>query len=112
VTKLYLSQSVHGQRFLCRHCCRLVYADRYEAQPWLLAARRANKLRQRLGITGPHVPKKPLGMLVADYERLLDATLEAEIEATEAGTARILRLVEWIDWRKLQFKTKKSCHSN
>jgi hypothetical protein len=54
--------------------------------------RRANRLRQRLGITRTEVPEKPPGMLVATYERLLEATLQAETRAYEASTARILRL--------------------
>jgi hypothetical protein len=105
VTKLYLSQPIYGQsRFLCRHCCRLVYVGNYEKQPWLRASRRANKLRHRLGITGLYVPEKPYGMWVPEYERLLEEVLQAEIQATEAGTARLLRLVAWIDRRrKLQF---------
>jgi hypothetical protein len=88
VAKLYLS----GHRFRCRQCARLVYASRYEQQPWLRASRRANKLRRRLGITGLGVPDKPYGMWVSDYERLLEATLQAEIQATEACTARLLQL--------------------
>jgi hypothetical protein len=43
-------------------------------------------------------------MLVPVYERLLEATLQAEIQAAETGTARLLQLVEWIDRkRKPQF---------
>ena len=78
---------------------KLIYASPYDSQPWQLASRRANKLRQRLGITGLGVSDEPPGMLVADYERLLEATLQAEIQATEAGTARLLQLVAWIDRR-------------
>ena len=58
-----------------------------------LQFRRASKLRQRLGITGLGVPEKPKDMPVPVYARLLDATLRAEIQATEAGTHRLLRLV-------------------
>jgi hypothetical protein len=96
VRKLYLS----GRYFLCRHCSKLIYASPYDRQPWQLASRRANKLRQRLGITGLGVSEKPSGMLVADYERLLEATLQAEILETEACTARLLQLVAWIDRRR------------
>ena len=39
-------------------------------------------------------------MWVSDYERLLEATLQAETKATEAGTARLLRLVAWIEKRR------------
>jgi hypothetical protein len=95
VFKLYFS---HG-RFLCRCCSQLVYASRYEQQPWLRASRRANKLRQRLGITGAGVPEKPQGMFVRDYERLLEETLQAEMQATEARTARLLQLAAGIERR-------------
>jgi hypothetical protein len=95
VTKLYFS----GGRFLCRHCSQLVYVSKYEQQPWERASRRANKLRQRLGITGLGVPEKPYGMSVLDYERLLEATLQAEMLETEACTARLLQLAAWIERR-------------
>ena len=88
VFKLYLFRG----RFLCRHCSRLVYTSKYKQQPWLRALRRADKLRRRLGIAGMNVPKKPHGMLVPAYERLLEATLLAETQATEAGTVRLLQL--------------------
>jgi hypothetical protein len=100
VRKLHLA----GRYFLCRSCSNLIYSSPYDRQPWQLAARRASKLRQRLGIIGPNVPGKPPGMWVADYERLLEETLQAETQATEAGTARLQQLIAWIDQRrKLQF---------
>jgi tetratricopeptide (TPR) repeat protein len=43
--KLHLSR----RYFLCRHCNKVAYASQYE-QPWKRALRRANKLKQRLGI--------------------------------------------------------------
>jgi hypothetical protein len=92
VRKLYLSRG----RFLCRHCSQLVYASKYEQHPWQRAFRRAAKLRQRLGITGAGVPGKPKYMPVSDYERLLEAILQAEAQATEAGTARLLQLIAWL----------------
>jgi hypothetical protein len=103
VSKLFLAQPIYGRRqgyFLCRQCSGVVYASKYEKQPWQRAARRASKLRQRLGITGLSVPNKPYGMLVADYERLLEETLQAEIKATEAGTARLLHLATGIGSRR------------
>jgi hypothetical protein len=44
-------------------------------------------------------------MLALDYARLLDATLQAEMQATEANTARLLQLVAQIErrHRKPQF---------
>ena len=93
VFQLYLSRVLAPRlQFLCRHCTGLVYTSKYE-RPWRRASRRASKLRQRLGITGLGVPEKPKDMPVPVYARLLDATLRAEIQATEAGTHRLLRLV-------------------
>ena len=51
-------------------------------------------------ITGLGVPEKPKGMLVAVYERLLEAALQAEIQAAEAGTAQLLQLIARIDRRR------------
>jgi hypothetical protein len=72
VLKLYLSRSC----FLCRQCGQVVYTSKYE-RPWQQASRRANKLRQRLGIAGAVVPEKPPGMLVSDYARLLEEMLQS-----------------------------------
>jgi hypothetical protein len=96
VGKLYRSRG----RFLCRHCSGLVYASHYyEQYSWQRAFGRANKLRRRLGITGASVPDKPKGMPVATYERLLEAVQQAETQATEAGTARLLQLIDQFDRR-------------
>jgi hypothetical protein len=95
VLKLYLVR----RYFLCRFCGRLGYASKSE-QPWQQAFRRANKLRQRLGIVGASVPEKPKDMPVSVYARLLEETLEAETRATEAGTARLQRLLAWIESRR------------
>jgi hypothetical protein len=45
VIKLRLSR----RYFLCRHCNQLAYASQYE-EAWQRACRRANKLKQRLGM--------------------------------------------------------------
>ena len=109
VIKLYLS----NRYFLCRHCSGLVYASPYE-QPWQRAYRRAHRLQQRLGssITGDGssnndagmttvgVPKKPKGMSVPAYARLLEAALQAEIRAYDAGTAHIQQLAACIENRR------------
>jgi len=90
VTKLQLL----GRYFLCRHCNALAYASQYE-QPWQRALRRANKLKQRLGIdVGIAEPfsDKPTGMWVRTYACLLDEILQAEILANEAQTNRFKRL--------------------
>jgi hypothetical protein len=43
-------------------------------------------------------------MRMRAYERLLEAVLQAEIEASEAGTARLLQLVDQHDRRRrMQF---------
>jgi hypothetical protein len=39
-------------------------------------------------------------MLVRTYEHLLDATLRAEIQATEASTARLQQLLAWVESRR------------
>ena len=69
------------------------------------AYRRANKLRQRLGLTGiwedmAAAPEKPEGMSVLAYAQLLEAVLQAEMRATEAGTARLLQLATRIGSRR------------
>jgi hypothetical protein len=84
---------------LCRHCNRLAYTSQSE-HPWQRARRRANKLRQRLGITGLGASAKPKGMRITDYERQLEAALAAEIRETEAATKRILQLAAQIERRK------------
>jgi hypothetical protein len=81
--------------FLCRHCNRLAYASQYE-QPWQRARRRANKLRQRLGIDSViagALPETRKGMSAHTYARLLEKTVEAEILADEARTNHLQALV-------------------
>jgi hypothetical protein len=90
VAKLHLSR----RYFLCRHCNQLAYASQYE-QTWQRALRRANKLKQRLGIDvgiAEPFPEKPKGMWVRTYACLLDEILQAEILANEAQTNRFKRL--------------------
>ena len=92
ITKLHLSRLY----FLCRHCNQLAYACQYE-RPWQRALRRANKLKQRLGIDvgiAEPFPDKPKGMWVRTYACLLDEILQAEIRVTEAQANRIKRLVD------------------
>jgi hypothetical protein len=93
--KLHLS----SRYFLCRQCNQLPYASQYE-QPWQRALRRANKLKQRLGIdvgiAGP-VPEKPRGMWVRTYACLLDDIVRAEILANETRANRIQRLLAQVD---------------
>jgi hypothetical protein len=88
VTKMYFLRG----RFLCRCCGRLVYTSMYTYQPWQRAFLRANKLQRRLGITGMVVPEIPTGMPAPDYARLLEATLQAEMQVAEACTTRLLQL--------------------
>ena len=82
VTKLHLSH----RYLLCRHCNQLAYASQYE-QSWERALRRANKLKQRLGIgvgIADPFPEKPKGMWTRTYGCLLDEILQAEILAHKA----------------------------
>jgi hypothetical protein len=91
ITKLHLSH----RYFLCRHCNKLAYRSQYE-QPWKRALRRANKLKQRLGIgvgIAEPFPEKPKGMWSSTYGRLLDEILQAEILANEAKASRFKRLL-------------------
>jgi hypothetical protein len=91
ITKLHLS----SRYFLCRHCAKLAYASQFETS-WQRAPRRANKLKQRLGIDvgiAEPLPDKPKGMWVRTYGRLLDELLQAEILADEAQGNRFQRLL-------------------
>jgi hypothetical protein len=95
VFKLYLVR----RHFLCRQCSQLVYASKSE-QPWRQAFRRANKLRQRLAIVGASVPESPKPCGCAPMHACWRKHLEAETRATEAGTARLQRLLAWIESRR------------
>ena len=95
ITKLHLSR----RYFLCRHCNQLAYASQYEQQ-WERALRRANKLKQRLGIDvgiAEPLPDKPKGMWARTYGRLLDEILEAEILAYEAQANMFNQLLAQVD---------------
>jgi len=95
VTKLHLSR----RYFLCRHCNQLTYASQYE-QPSERALRRADKLKQRLGIDvgiAEPCPEKPKRMWVRTFGCLLDEILQAEIVANEAQANRMKRLLEQVE---------------
>jgi len=80
-------------------CNQLAYASQYE-QPWERALRRANKLKQRLGMDigiAEPFPDKPKGMCARTYGRLLDEILQAEIMADEAQGNRFQRLLAQIE---------------
>ena len=92
---------VHLSRryFLCRHCNQLTYASQYE-QPSERALRRADKLKQRLGIDvgiAEPCPEKPKRMWVRTFGCLLDEILQAEIVANEAQANRMKRLLEQVE---------------
>ena len=92
VNKLHLS----NRYFLCRHCNKLAYRSQYE-QPWKRALRRANKLKQRLGIgvgIAEPLPEKPQGMWKRTFTGLLDEILQAEILANEAQANMLKRLTQ------------------
>jgi hypothetical protein len=91
ITKLQFSH-----RFLCRHCNQLSYASQFE-QPWKRALRRADKLKQRLGIgvgIAEPLPEKPKRMWVRTYACLLDEILQAEIRTNEAKMNMFKRLAQ------------------
>jgi hypothetical protein len=95
VIKLHLVR----RYFLCRHCNRLTYESQYE-QPWERALRRANKLKQRLGIDvgiNEPFPDKPKGMWARTYGCLLDEILQAEILAHEAQSSMFKRLLAQVE---------------
>jgi hypothetical protein len=92
-TKLHLS----ARLFLCRRCNKLSYRSQYE-QSWQRALRRANKIKQRLGIDvgiGDPFPEKPKGMWTRTFDYLIVEMLETEILAYE-GQANILKRVAQI----------------
>jgi hypothetical protein len=92
ITKLHLSR----RYFLCRRCNKLAYQSQYE-QAWQRALRRANKLKQRLGIDvgiGEPLPEKPKGMWARTFDHLLAEMLEAEILAYEAQANMFKRLAQ------------------
>ena len=43
-------------------------------------------------------------MRASDYERLLDAMLQAGTQVTEASTARLLQIIDWLDRRRSRRK--------
>ena len=89
-TKLRLSH----RYFVCRKCNQLPYACQYE-NSGQRALRRANKLKQRLGIGAGVVeplPDKPKGMWARTYGYLLHEILQAEISANEAQASWFERL--------------------
>jgi hypothetical protein len=70
-------------------------ASQFE-QPLQRALRRANKNRQRLGISvgiAEPLPDKPRGMWARTYGQLLNEISQAEILANEAQTNRFKRLL-------------------
>jgi hypothetical protein len=91
VAKLYLSR----RYFLCRQCNQLTYASQFE-RPWQRALRRANKLKQRLGIDvdAESFPDKPEGMWTRTFDGLLNDILQAEILANEAKVNMLKRLAQ------------------
>jgi hypothetical protein len=84
-----------GSIFACRHCYRLVYASRREAEDDR-ARRQAEKIRRRLGwpagIANPD-GGKPEGMHWRTFERLT-AVHDACAEASLAG------VVKWLESMK------------
>jgi hypothetical protein len=95
ITKLHL----YRHYFLCRHCNQLAYASQHE-ETWQRALRRANKLKQRLGIgvgIDEPFPVKPKRMWARTYSFRINEILQAEIVANEARTNRFKRLLAQVD---------------
>jgi hypothetical protein len=105
VTKLHLiiRQQPECPRFLCRQCSQLAYESQSEAprqRALRRACKRAHRLRQRFGIVGPGIagidvplPAKPRTMTLDAYAWRLEEVLQAEIQANEACTDWLQRLV-------------------
>jgi hypothetical protein len=94
VAKLYFLRGL----FLCRQCHGLIYSGPYES-PGQRALRRANKLWQRLNSAVTAEAAGAEAMPEPAYARLIEEVLQAETQATEACTARLQRLVAWLDKR-------------
>ena len=94
VVKLYGA----GRYFLCRHCYRLTYSSKAEGE-WDRAARRANKIRQKLGGEAGMAsafPARPKGMWRRTYSRLQEEAIEAELQAEEAFELHVAHLMQRI----------------
>jgi hypothetical protein len=77
----------------------MAYSSQYE-RPWERAFRRANKLKQRLGMDvriAEPLPERPKGMWARTYGRLLDEILRAEILANEVQAHMFNRLLGQVD---------------
>ncbi len=85
-----------GTIFACRHCYRLAYPSQNEA-PDDRAARRADKIRNRLGwepgILNPKGWKKPKGMHWNTFERL-DREHDALVAVSMAGMVSRLSKID------------------
>lgn len=81
-------------RYACRHCFQLAYRSQRETQEDL-AARRANRIRDRLGwprgVLNPQ-GERPKGMHMSTYYRLLDQHNRHSMQAF-AGIGRSLGLI-------------------
>ncbi len=76
-------------RFVCRHCARLVYPSQRRCL-FDRALARADALRQRLGADPTEArPLRPRGMHQGVYQRLLDQIKVAELRAQWAMLARL-----------------------
>jgi hypothetical protein len=92
VAKLYQ----FGRYFRCRQCHRLAYSSQSEGTEHR-ARRRANKIRERLGVepgTAAPFPQKPPNMRQSTYERLRNKALDDEMTANEM---QIERLLAWLN---------------
>lgn len=85
-----------GSIFACRHCYQLAYPSQRETD-YDRAARRANKIKARLGwkqgVLNPKGWKKPKGMHWHTFERL-NAKQDAFVAESLAGITRHLGIVE------------------
>ena len=85
-----------GKQFACRHCYNLAYEVQREHYGHR-AARRAHKLRKRLGVSPAldgTIPVRPKGMHHHTYERLMTQLAEAELTSDICLSEFLARLTE------------------
>jgi hypothetical protein len=91
----FVRQSETGRyRFLCQRCGGLRYAGHFENRRQR-ALRRANKLWRRLDSATLDSAEG-----AAEAAQLIAGALQAETQATEAHTAKLQRLIAWLDHRR------------
>jgi len=82
---------IEGRSFACRHCLDLAYPSQRDS-PGFRAARRASKIRRKLGGSGalpPPFPEKPKGMHLRTYQRLRQRAEEMTAQFSDELGGRV-----------------------